>query len=287
MAERKGDSMTDHRLMFCLLHGMPIPDGGKLSPPADGPIPHASDPAALARVRDRIAGLKAGTFTSYSRLPAGQDAVALMPGEKGTWQELTEPGRLAVLDFWVDWDGVSLLDRRAELAAHVDIPKLPPEYQVELRDVMMESAAEHAPGNQQQEAIGEEPGRVRFQDFDCRVEFVKYANGRPGLVLLDAVDGQEVAVATVNVPDAHLGLNEVVIKDYSENDGMLAALEKAGIVRSTGRSVACGFVTAPICELLVSPLEEKHHKQSLADLKAEANKKQPGRAKSRDKDMER
>ena len=79
---------------------------------------------------------------------------------------------------------------------------------------------------------------VQFREWDCQVEFVNYANGRNGLVLRDARDGEEVAVATVNVPDAQLGPKEVLIKDYSENHGMLAALEKAGIVRSTGPSTS-------------------------------------------------
>ncbi len=50
-----------------------------------------------------------------------------MPEEKGTWHDLSEVGKLAVLDFWVDYDGVSLRDRQLELTRHVDAAKLPAE----------------------------------------------------------------------------------------------------------------------------------------------------------------
>src|SRR4051812_37940010 len=95
--------------------------------------------------------------------------------------------------------------------------------------------------------------KVRFQEWECTLDFQRYDNGRIGLVLLDARDAEEVAVATVNVPEAHLGENQVLIKDYSENHGMLAALERAGILRATGRSVRSGFTEIHICDLLVDP----------------------------------
>jgi hypothetical protein len=90
---------------------------------------------------------------------------------------------------------------------------------------------------------------VRFKDWDCVVEKCHYGNGRPALVLNDARDGEQIAVGTVNLPDVPAGPNEVFIKDYSENEGMLAALEAAGVVKSTGASVRSGFVTVPRAEL--------------------------------------
>ncbi len=60
-----------------------------------------------------------------------------------------------------------------------------------------------------------------------------------------------MATASLNVPAVELPDNHVVIKDYSENTGMLDALVKAGVVRSTGVRVNVGHVTAPVAELLV------------------------------------
>lgn len=62
--------------------------------------------------------------------------------------------------------------------------------------------------------------------------------------------GMPFATATLAVPGAKLGSNEVVIKDYSENSGLLKALTDAGWVEPTGQFVQVGFVQAPIARLL-------------------------------------
>lgn len=93
---------------------------------------------------------------------------------------------------------------------------------------------------------------VEFAGYRCRVYKGRYADGGGvALWLVDAADGEPVAHATVNVPELNLGADEVVIKDYSENAGMLEALVEAGIVAGTGRCVRLGFVLAPVCRLLV------------------------------------
>ncbi|MCI0458332.1 MAG: DUF4313 domain-containing protein [Gemmataceae bacterium] len=92
--------------------------------------------------------------------------------------------------------------------------------------------------------------KVQFSDFECEVRLETYqSNGRPALLLVDAKDGEEVAVATVNVPEVPLAKNEVLIKDYSENRGMLKALQSAGVVEPTGRVAESGFARLPVCKL--------------------------------------
>ena len=67
---------------------------------------------------------------------------------------------------------------------------------------------------------------VRFLDTDCTVMKHRYANGR---VALSLIDGEgPVATATVNLPDATLGKNEILVKDWAENRGLLQALVEAG-----------------------------------------------------------
>ena len=58
---------------------------------------------------------------------------------------------------------------------------------------------------------------IRFQEWDCLIEMGRYNNGRPALILKDAHDGEQIAVATVNLPNEPVRDNEVFIKDYSEN----------------------------------------------------------------------
>lgn len=78
----------------------------------------------------------------------------------------------------------------------------------------------------------------------------QYGNGRTALELIDSTDGEPVMVATVNVPDIPLEENEVIIKDYSENEGVLDCLIKEGIVSKPKRHISTGFVLCPVVDLL-------------------------------------
>ena len=77
-----------------------------------------------------------------------------------------------------------------------------------------------------------------------------YPNGRAALYLVDAQTRETVAVATADLPEAPLKSGEVFIKDHSENRGMLAALEQAGVVKATGAAVRSGFAEIPVAALL-------------------------------------
>lgn len=57
-----------------------------------------------------------------------------------------------------------------------------------------------------------------------------YSNNRKAIRLIDGDSGEPIATATVNLPAVELAENEVVVKDYSENQGMYVALLDAGIV---------------------------------------------------------
>lgn len=95
---------------------------------------------------------------------------------------------------------------------------------------------------------------VKFWGMDLKVVRDRYRDGgRTALVLYEIPDDPEqdppAAIATVNVPDYHLGQDEVLIKDWSENEGMMEALEAAGIVEDTGRQVVCGYTGAKVARL--------------------------------------
>lgn len=95
---------------------------------------------------------------------------------------------------------------------------------------------------------------VRFNDRDLRMEFGIYPNDRVAITLIDTSDPEfeeRWCTATTNIPEIELADNEVVIKNYSENTGMLEALVAAGIVRDTGKRARGGHLVLPICELTV------------------------------------
>jgi hypothetical protein len=76
----------------------------------------------------------------------------------------------------------------------------------------------------------------------------RYGNGRTALLL--GVDGQVEVKATVNVPELEdLPRDHVLLKGWSENEGVPEALVAAGAVELTGDTVATGRVAAQMARL--------------------------------------
>lgn len=82
-----------------------------------------------------------------------------------------------------------------------------------------------------------------------RVELGKYANGRTRINLIDDLDNEPYATATTNLPEVLLLDNEVFIKDYSENEGVLDFLTTNNIVIATDKWATSGFVDVQVCTL--------------------------------------
>ena len=79
-------------------------------------------------------------------------------------------------------------------------------------------------------------------------EYGKYRNGQTAIQLFSTNDGMPWAVASVAIQEP-LQPDEVAIKNYSENRGILDTLLEAGIIDPPHREVSSGFVTIPICKL--------------------------------------
>jgi hypothetical protein len=75
----------------------------------------------------------------------------------------------------------------------------------------------------------------RFSEFDCTYSLGEYTNGGTAIRIIDANDGMPVATASVWI--GNLFNDEIAIKDYSENEGILDALVQAEIVHPPHRSV--------------------------------------------------
>ncbi len=78
----------------------------------------------------------------------------------------------------------------------------------------------------------------------------EYRNSQTALVLIDTVDGSPVLTASISVPEIALEKNELIIKDYSENEGVLNFLVKNNIVKPLGKYIENGLITAEIVELI-------------------------------------
>lgn len=85
--------------------------------------------------------------------------------------------------------------------------------------------------------------------YDVAISLGTYKNGRTSLQLIDMEDGCPYATATVNLPEVLLEENEILVKDYSENEGVLKFLLDNKIVTPTEKGVQSGHVWIPVCIL--------------------------------------
>jgi len=90
------------------------------------------------------------------------------------------------------------------------------------------------------------------ENIPVTVNIRKYNNGRPAIELLE-MDPEygytPYATASVNLPDVLLQPNEVLIKDYAENEGITKFLSKHNIVVPTNNWVRSGYVDIQVCIL--------------------------------------
>ncbi len=98
---------------------------------------------------------------------------------------------------------------------------------------------------------------IHPQNIECHLSTERYHEGEGLALILNAADdGEPCGVITVNVPDAKLAANEILVKDYSENAGMANALVSCGLAVHTGRTVKSGFVSIPVMRLNADVLKE-------------------------------
>lgn len=103
------------------------------------------------------------------------------------------------------------------------------------------------------EASHTQPLEVTFAGIRSNVVKTTYPAGdATALLLIDADDGSPVTTASINVAGTSEDLlkDKIVLKTYSENEGLLALLEDEGIVEHTGRSMQTGYETSPVVRLI-------------------------------------
>jgi hypothetical protein len=89
---------------------------------------------------------------------------------------------------------------------------------------------------------------MKYKNYDVVLKFAQYDNGRLAIRLFDPSEGL-ITTATTNLPEVSLGEDEVFIKDYTENVGVLSFLLDNGFVEQTGRTVRSGYVAIPIVKI--------------------------------------
>jgi hypothetical protein len=89
------------------------------------------------------------------------------------------------------------------------------------------------------------------EEYQVILELGQYrGNGRVAITVVDAEEGEDLLVATVNIPEASLEEGETIIKDYSENSGILKFLVQNGVVSEPIRNISTGFVQCQVVKIL-------------------------------------
>jgi len=90
---------------------------------------------------------------------------------------------------------------------------------------------------------------VNYIGCQCRVVKEHYEHGGGVCLRLVSTEGEPIATATVNVPESNIPQDFVLIKNYSENQGILEILAQANIVTPTPIKVTVGYCQADLCQL--------------------------------------
>lgn len=95
---------------------------------------------------------------------------------------------------------------------------------------------------------------TRYCNKTVEFKWSKYPSGQHALQLFGQ-HGPEMTV-TSNMPDHDISSNEIVVKNYSENEGILSELVRLNIIDHGGmRLIRSGFVELAVCKLLIDPTQ--------------------------------
>ena len=112
---------------------------------------------------------------------------------------------------------------------------------------------------------------IFFGGFTCELQLDYYPNGNKSIRLIDTRDGSPVAKATTAVKGVKLPANQAMIKNYTENTGMLKALQDSEVVGRIVDTIQSGFVDIPVVTLS-EPLMERFRTEKHDRFMATMNK---------------
>ena len=95
--------------------------------------------------------------------------------------------------------------------------------------------------------------RLKTKYADCTAYVVEKTYSQPNNLCLEIHDfhsDEPLLIATTNVAGYVCDPGHVLIKNWSENEGIYEALLKAGVIGPVVRRVPTGFVEAYECEYL-------------------------------------
>lgn len=102
----------------------------------------------------------------------------------------------------------------------------------------------------------EKPFKTKFGNYPHGVKLLcsryNYDRTQKALMIFDPEIGENIAVPSVMLEGASQADNEIFIKNWSENEGILEQLIMHGIVELPHGRIKTGFVYAEVCMLNIS-----------------------------------
>lgn len=91
---------------------------------------------------------------------------------------------------------------------------------------------------------------ITFRKERLEIIIGEYRHGGRKSIELMTQKGEPFMVASVNLPEVDLEENEILIKNYSENEGIYEALVEAKVISPAKRILKSTFAEFQICKLL-------------------------------------
>ena len=97
----------------------------------------------------------------------------------------------------------------------------------------------------------EDQQTILFDGQELTLQWGSYAMTNHNSLQLVTAEGEPFMTASTDVEHVELEPDEILIKNYSQNEGILPVLIKAGIVAKPHESVSSGYVEKiDICQVI-------------------------------------
>lgn len=90
-----------------------------------------------------------------------------------------------------------------------------------------------------------EIGTIKAYGEELRLILERYRNGRSAIRMESGI-GEPYGVLTVNIPEAVLATEEILVKTWAENEPFRAPALASGLFKDTGRRIRIEFVDAEV-----------------------------------------
>lgn len=91
--------------------------------------------------------------------------------------------------------------------------------------------------------------KMKYNDHDCILNFIEYADGHQGLELIDEESEFQEPYLTCSSNFEELKDDEIAIKNWSEGEGMYQFLLEKGVITKNHRVLFSGHVIVPVCKI--------------------------------------